>query len=264
MSKLIFDVGMHQGRDTEFYLKKGFRVVAVEANSALVERAKTRFADALASGQLVIVNKAVVDSDVEKVEFYVNDKKDDWGTVLPDWNRSLNSNYRSVTVDAVRFENLIREFGVPYFLKIDIEGADVCCLKGCLQANARPDYVSVELMTPNNLAGKSVDALEILCYLRAMGYSTFRISDQSRLERVQCPQPPREGSYVDAKFDGHCSGLFGRELDGQIYSIDQVSELYLNWFYKRTRKSWLPFFNTAPADTPFHSKGWFDIHASMA
>ncbi len=106
----------------------------------------------------MIVNKAVVDSDVDKIEFFVNDKKDDWGTVLPDWNRSLNSNYRSVTVEAVRFEHLIRQYGVPYFLKIDIEGADVCCLKGCLKANARPDYVSVELMTPNNLAGKSVDA----------------------------------------------------------------------------------------------------------
>ena len=29
---LIFDVGLHRGEDTEFYLKKGFRVVAFEAN----------------------------------------------------------------------------------------------------------------------------------------------------------------------------------------------------------------------------------------
>ena len=28
---LIFDIGMHIGQDTEVYLKKGFRVVAVEA-----------------------------------------------------------------------------------------------------------------------------------------------------------------------------------------------------------------------------------------
>ena len=28
---LIIDVGMHTGRDTEFYLKKGFHVAAVEA-----------------------------------------------------------------------------------------------------------------------------------------------------------------------------------------------------------------------------------------
>ena len=33
---LIFDIGMHIGQDTEFYLKKGFCVVAVEANPKLV------------------------------------------------------------------------------------------------------------------------------------------------------------------------------------------------------------------------------------
>jgi hypothetical protein len=31
---LIFDVGFHRGEDTDFYLKKGFRVVAVEATGA--------------------------------------------------------------------------------------------------------------------------------------------------------------------------------------------------------------------------------------
>jgi 16S rRNA A1518/A1519 N6-dimethyltransferase RsmA/KsgA/DIM1 with predicted DNA glycosylase/AP lyase activity len=29
---LIYDVGMHHGEDTEFYLRKGFRVVAFEAD----------------------------------------------------------------------------------------------------------------------------------------------------------------------------------------------------------------------------------------
>ena len=29
---LIYDVGMHRGEDTAFYLRKGFRVVAVEAD----------------------------------------------------------------------------------------------------------------------------------------------------------------------------------------------------------------------------------------
>ena len=36
---LIFDIGMHIGQDTEFYLKKGFRVVAIEADPTLAEAA---------------------------------------------------------------------------------------------------------------------------------------------------------------------------------------------------------------------------------
>ena len=33
---LIYDVGMHRAEDTEFYLAKGFRVIAVEASPGAV------------------------------------------------------------------------------------------------------------------------------------------------------------------------------------------------------------------------------------
>jgi hypothetical protein len=44
---LIYDVGFHVGEDTEFYLKKGYRVLAVEANPELCARGQMRFADAI-------------------------------------------------------------------------------------------------------------------------------------------------------------------------------------------------------------------------
>ena len=40
----ILDVGMDQCQDTEFYLKKGFRVVAVDASPEACARAQRRFA----------------------------------------------------------------------------------------------------------------------------------------------------------------------------------------------------------------------------
>jgi spermidine synthase len=41
---LIYDIGMHDGSDSEFYLRKGYRVVAVEANPKLVEACRERLA----------------------------------------------------------------------------------------------------------------------------------------------------------------------------------------------------------------------------
>ena len=61
-TKLIFDIGMHHGLDTEFYLLKGFRVVAVEANPLLVRNAQERFANYLRSEQLVIVNLGIMNN----------------------------------------------------------------------------------------------------------------------------------------------------------------------------------------------------------
>jgi hypothetical protein len=54
---LIYDVGMHSGEDTEFYLKKGFRVIAFEANSDLAASARSKFHDYIAKDKLVIVQR---------------------------------------------------------------------------------------------------------------------------------------------------------------------------------------------------------------
>jgi len=60
MSELIYDVGMDNGDDSEFYLSKGFRVVAVEADPDLCRAAEERFEPFIRSGQLTIVNRAIV------------------------------------------------------------------------------------------------------------------------------------------------------------------------------------------------------------
>jgi hypothetical protein len=57
---LVYDVGMHEGEDTAYYLKKGFHVVAFEANPELIARNKRRFAPEMVSGRLVIVEGAIV------------------------------------------------------------------------------------------------------------------------------------------------------------------------------------------------------------
>jgi FkbM family methyltransferase len=261
MQKLIFDIGMHIGRDTEFYLKKGFRVVAVEANPELARQANDRFSSEIRSGQLTIVNRALVEDQTEQVEFYVNDDKNDWGTLLPDWNRSLNRSFRKITVPTIRLNELIANHGMPYYMKIDIEGADVMCVRSLMSFGKTPEYVSVELMTPNNLAEQKVECLEILVCLRAMGFTKFQISDQSRLKSVKCPRPPLEGNYVDYEFDGHSSGLFGKELQTPVYTIDEVAERYLAYFYARQPRFPFSLCAGGPPNNPFHRKGWFDIHA---
>ena len=40
---LVYDVGMNNGDDTAYYLHLGYRVVAIDADPTLIERAKLRF-----------------------------------------------------------------------------------------------------------------------------------------------------------------------------------------------------------------------------
>jgi hypothetical protein len=89
---LIYDVGLHLGEDTEFYLKKGFNVVAVEANPVNAAKTADRLKAYVEAGQLTIVNKAIT-RDEGPTTFFVSDLSI-WGTTDPKWaerNRRLGS-----------------------------------------------------------------------------------------------------------------------------------------------------------------------------
>ncbi len=92
---LIFDIGMHTGRDTEFYLKKGFTVISVEANPQLVEKGREKFKSEIELGRLIIVNKAISDN-IDTTDFFIFENKDDWETINPEWNISMDSNVKTV------------------------------------------------------------------------------------------------------------------------------------------------------------------------
>src|SRR5262249_62130204 len=59
---LIYDVGLHRGEDTHFYLRKGFRVVAFEADPEHVTFCRKRFHQFIDEEQLKIVEGAITNS----------------------------------------------------------------------------------------------------------------------------------------------------------------------------------------------------------
>src|SRR5207249_2342062 len=117
---LIYDVGMHDGGDAAFYLSKGFRVVAVEANPALVERARLRFASELESRRLTILNVAIT-LEAGPVEFWVSEKNDGWSSLDRRAASRQDSRCHPIILEGKLFGDILAEYGVPYYAKIDIE-----------------------------------------------------------------------------------------------------------------------------------------------
>ena len=74
---LIFDVGFYNGEDTRYYLAKGARVVAFEANPALVKVGEKRFAEAIKYGQLSLHNLAIA-TQSGPVGFFLNRENFEW------------------------------------------------------------------------------------------------------------------------------------------------------------------------------------------
>jgi FkbM family methyltransferase len=168
---LIFDVGCNNGQDADFYLKKGFRVVGIEANPALSDVLKKRFADEIAAGRFMLVEEAIAEAAGE-VAFYVNEKENIRSTIRPSHIEIASALGRPPTktvVPSITFPSLIEKFGVPYFMKVDLEGADLLCLEGLTSFDELPLFLSTEY--PLSFTGQ----VSVLRLLRKLGYmSGFR------------------------------------------------------------------------------------------
>ncbi len=235
---LIFDLGMHHGHDTEFYLKKGFRVVAIEASPRLCAQVKMRFDEYIRANRLIVIEKALWKESNQYVSFFLNEEKDDWSSVLQDYAEKGGHSSTKINVETTTLSHLFAEYGVPYYIKCDIEGADTIFAQQLLASSFRPSFVSTEAISA-----------EILGLFLACGYNRFQIINQALHPYTKCPKPAQEGQYIDQQFDGHMSGLFGKELKAENWkSFHQCAQTYFDF----TRLS-------CESDIAI---GWLDFHAS--
>src|SRR5262249_50843462 len=95
---LIFDLGCHRGEDSDFYLKKGFKVIAVEANPSLCRALRAKFSNEIADGRLVLVEKAIAEQPGE-VEFFTHEEASIWGTIRADIAK--RAEFKKITVPAI-------------------------------------------------------------------------------------------------------------------------------------------------------------------
>ncbi|WP_187830031.1 FkbM family methyltransferase [Siccirubricoccus phaeus] len=189
---LIYDLGMHRGDDTRFYLAKGFRVVALEANPAFCAAARAAFPEDIAAGRLAVEEAALWHSGGERISFWLNHEKDDWSSALRPWAEKGGHAAEEIEVGTLTLPDLLDRHGVPYYLKCDIEGMDEAFAGQLLRDGRRPAHVSIEAC--------SLDALALL---RACGYDRVQIVNQALHYCAVPPDPPREGSFVAAQFHGH-------------------------------------------------------------
>jgi len=140
--KLVYDVGMHHGQDTQFYLAQGHDVIAIDADPGIVEQNRATFAGQIESGQLRILNCAVADRN-GTMPFYLSENSV-WNSLKKGISDREGSFKREIEVEARTLKSLLEEFGPPVYMKIDIEGYDAVALRSMQGAAGMPEYISVE------------------------------------------------------------------------------------------------------------------------
>jgi len=181
---LIYDVGMHNGDDTAYYLHRGYRVVAVEANPVLAAEALARFAREVSTGALTILNIGISGRDGDS-PFFICDEVSEWSSLDPAIASRNNVAHHEIVIQCHRFGSILRKFGTPYYLKLDIEGSEIHCLLD-LEPPALPRYISFE-MTPKSP--------ESLTWVHELGYRQFKLISQHHFLPVEYPPSPEQMHY---------------------------------------------------------------------
>lgn len=261
-TNLIFDVGAHQGEDTDFYLKKGFRVVAIEANPTLAKQLETKFFNEIQGGRLIVVNKGV-DKIAGTASFFVNTENTFWGTLDKNWadrNERKGFTNTRVEVETIPLSQLFRQFGVPYYVKIDIEGMDLIAVESISGIADRPNYVSIE---SNKVSFQALrQEFEVLV---SLGYSKFKAVNQRYVPQQKPPRPAKEGTDIDHTFSDAASGLFGAELPGHWMSASEAIEVYRSIFLRYALTGDDPNVSNKWVRRVLRrigfAAGWYDTHA---
>ena len=266
---------MHNGDDTNYYLSEGYKVIAIEASPDLVDQAKHRFQEEINQGRLELLNVGVAE-DSGEMDFYLNKKSSVWNSFDPSIGGRENSDFQVIRVETAPMNHIVRDNGLPYYMKIDIEGNDIVCLDSLKKSDLKPRFISAE-----------VNYSDVIFRLKEMGYTKFKLIDQFSLLPLELPMLKAYkrfklnksfrlsmnflvrvvrklcGNFISKlllssrnkllKYDHPfgSSGTFGEGLPGEWQSFDEVMSLYYTYYFRH---------KGSKNDVGYNF--WVDIHAT--
>lgn len=137
--RLIHDIGLLDGSETAYYLFRSYKVVAIDANPLMVEKAKPRFAQEIEAKRLKLLN-VWISGTPGATAFCVFDAG--WSS----FDKTLASRGGTapgpISVSVLPFSQLLTENGYPHYLKVDNEGSGRSSVSA-LRGSQMPKLISV-------------------------------------------------------------------------------------------------------------------------
>ncbi len=179
---LVFDVGANLGNYSAVFIEKKAKVIAVEPQSYCVDFLKLRFAN---NAAIKILHCGLGAKEEEKV--LLVSSAHTLSSFNKEWVEGVNKTERFKPSNAVwekkekipmkTLDGLISKFGLPSYLKIDVEGYEKEVLRGLHQP---VENVSFEFTIPE-LANDAVECVSLLTKIAA--YEFLSIKEESGKEK---------------------------------------------------------------------------------
>jgi len=158
-NKLIFDLGANLGDKSHIFLKFTDKIVLYEPEEDLFERLKFRFR----KNNKVVLNNLLISDLVGDVVFYSVVDNKAYSSIINNYKDNFDHLNKSLVIKKIKKSSTlnfeINKHGIPYYIKIDCEGAENSILKN-LKYNI--EVLSFEANLPLFLD----QTIEIINYLK--------------------------------------------------------------------------------------------------
>ncbi len=185
--KLIFDIGANDGHKTIVFKKLADKVVACEPDPLNLEILAARFKNSSS----VITEPFALSDKTGTADLYIQEKGSPLNTINPDfkdllvadnkqrWDTAIEFSDTVLTVNTITLDTLIAKYGIPDFIKIDVEGNEKNVIKGL---SCSVPCISFEVLLPEFLN----DALESID--RIISFSPAIQFNYAVEEKLQLPE----------------------------------------------------------------------------
>ncbi len=131
---LVFDIGAHVGNHVRALSALGCRVLAVEPQPDFARVLRLLFGDA----SKITVLETAVSEQTGRAILSISDRTPTVTSLASDWRHARAADVefsqvrwnRTTEIDVTTIDALIARFGVPAFIKLDVEGSEPAAIRG--------------------------------------------------------------------------------------------------------------------------------------
>ena len=161
---VLFDIGANRGDAVVAGLNLGYKVIALEPAPKVYAELVTNF---IYNPNVTPLKLAVSDTDGERIEFY-EAEEDGLSSLEKAWltDPSMPYNgkpFRAIEATTITVDTLVKLYGKPDLMKIDVEGAEWSVFKGMTQ-----NYGKLAFEWTNVTIGEHQSQVK---YLEGLGYT---------------------------------------------------------------------------------------------
>ena len=164
---MYFDIGANIGRWSLANIHLCDKIIAVEASP----KTFNKLLDNCRNDKIISLNYAVCNNNCNDITFY-EAAANTISTINKEWltdetSRFYNYQYEEITCRTITIDKLIKKYGLPDFIKVDVEGGEYECISSLTQ--------KVKLLCFEWASETNKITLDCIDYLNKLGYTKYYI-----------------------------------------------------------------------------------------